>query len=104
MLDINDLRGYYNSIVHTMHVLERCYQRNISPDDIEHAIVVGEIIEQYPDDFPNPSCLIFGYTESNKPIHIVIGSDGNCAKIITAYFPSAEKFEDDLKTRKGASK
>jgi len=48
--------------------------------------------------------LIFGYTQSNKPLHIVVGSDENCAKIITAYLPTTEKFEDDLKTRKGALK
>jgi len=71
---------------------------------IDRMLMVGEIIEQYPDDFPNPSCLIFGYTQSNKPLHIVVGSDENCAKIITAYLPTTEKFEDDLKTRKGALK
>ena len=61
----------------------------------------GEIIEDYPDDFPHPSCLVFGYAVNNKVIHVVVGNDGEYIYIITAYFPNTAKFEDDLKTRKG---
>ena len=35
-------------------------------------------------------------------IHVVVGNDGEYIYIITAYFPNTTKFEDDLKTRKGA--
>ena len=62
--------------------------------------MTGEIIEQYPDDFPFPSCLIFGYTMDNRVIHVVISSEGSCGRIITAYIPNTEKFESDLKTRR----
>jgi len=48
--------------------------------------------------------LVFGYGTSNgeakKPIHVVIGSDGEYVWIITAYIPNNIKFEDDLKTRR----
>lgn len=37
----------------------------------------GEIIEEYPDDFPYPSCLVFGHTKENEILHIVVGSDNN---------------------------
>ena len=59
------------------------------------------IIEDYPDDFPHPSCLIFGYTVNNKIIHVVVSMDKESIGIITVYYPSTEKFESDLKTRKG---
>ena len=35
------------------------------------AIQSGEIIEDYPDDKPYPSVLIFGRTREGRPIHIV---------------------------------
>lgn len=60
----------------------------------------GEIIEEYPNYWLNPACLIFGYSTDNKIIHVVVGVD-NYIHIITAYFPDTGKFESDLKTRKG---
>lgn len=60
----------------------------------------GEIVEQYPDDFPFPSCLIFGYASDNRIIHVVISDEGESGRIITAYIPNTTKFENDLKTRK----
>lgn len=83
------------------HCLERMQERDISRADIKKCIANGEIIEDYPDDFPHPSCLVFGYTVNNKVIHVVVGTDEKYIYIITAYFPNMIKFEDDLKTRKG---
>ncbi|MCM1160972.1 MAG: DUF4258 domain-containing protein [Roseburia sp.] len=60
----------------------------------------GEIIEDYPDDFPHPSCLIFGYTINRKILHTVVGSDSEYLYIITAYYPNTKKFMEDLKTRR----
>lgn len=59
----------------------------------------GEIIEQYPEYWLNPACLIFGYSINNKITHIVVGLD-TYVHIVTAYFPTAEKFESDMKTRR----
>ena len=84
----------------SVHCFERMQERNISRGDVKNCILNGEIIEDYPNDFPYPSCLIFGYTIKEKVIHVVAGSDGEYIYIITAYFPNKEKFEDDLKTRK----
>jgi len=33
--------------------------------------VSGEVIEDYPDDQPYPSCLVFGRTQSGGPLHVV---------------------------------
>lgn len=83
------------------HCLERMQERDITRADVKNCLNNGEIIEDYPDDFPHPSCLVFGYTVNNKVIHVVVGNDGGYIYIITAYFPNTAKFEDDLKTRKG---
>lgn len=102
MLDIKKLCKLYedDKIFFTAHVLQRCKQRNIRPQDIRNCVNTGEIIEQYPDDFPDPSCLIFGYSLNDKILHVVVSCNGESAKIVTAYYPSNDKFENDMKTRK----
>ncbi len=84
----------------TAHGLERLQERDISTDDIKMCIAEGEIIEDYPDDFPLPSALIFGHTVSGKVLHVVAGTDDENIFVITAYYPTTDKFEDDLKTRR----
>ena len=68
--------------------------------DVENCIILGEIIEDYPDDLPQPSCLIFGYTLNARALHKVVGTDKNMLYIITAYYPNTKIFMDNLKTRK----
>ena len=81
--------------------ISKTREREVSINDVESCLQTGEIIEDYPDDFPYPSCLIFGHTKENKILHIVVGSDSSNLFFITAYFPSTDKFENDLKTIKG---
>lgn len=96
---INNL--YENSkIKWSAHCLERMQERDISIDDVGNCIKSGEIIEDYPDDYPNPSCLIFGYTIKNCILHVVVGTDGTTLYIITVYFPNTTIFMEDLKTRR----
>lgn len=103
-MDIKQLQRLYNvsgsNIKWAKHCLERLQERDISINDVESCLQTGEIIEEYPDDFPHPSCLIFGYTRGNKVLHIVVDLDGNTIFFITAYYPDTAKFETDLKTRK----
>ena len=100
-LDILELRKLYaNDMVFlTAHCSLRLDQRAITEDDIKAALNNGEIIEQYPDDYPWPSCLILGYY-NNRPIHICMGSSGEAAKLITAYWPDPMKWTDDFRQRK----
>lgn len=102
MIDIEKIRGYYeiDKILFSNHALERIRQRGIKQRDIKNCIMSGEIIEQYPDDFPFPSCLIYGVDANKKILHVVASDEGTASRIITVYYPSTEKFNNDLKTRK----
>lgn len=104
-MDIKQLQRLYNisdsNIKWAKHCLERMQERDINIDDVESCLQTGKIIEDYPDDFSHPSCLIFGYTKENKILHIVVDSNSDTIFFITAYFPDTDKFEKDLKTRKG---
>lgn len=89
-----------DSIILTNHALVKMKERGIEYNAIETAILSGEVIAQYEDDKPYPSCLIFGYTAYNEPLHVVASVNENVLWIITAYFPSMNIWEDDYKTRK----
>ncbi len=84
----------------TGHMLKRLLQRGISQDSVVQAVLSGEIIEQYPDDYPYPSCLLLGHTATGDALHVVCGQ-GDCEVwMITAYYPDFAEWEDDLKTRR----
>lgn len=102
MINIENLRKYFESddVLISAHASMRFYQRNIKIKDIKFAVKNGEIIEQYDDDFPFPSCLILGKTDDNKFLHIVMSDEGSVARVITSYFPDKNRWQDDYKTRK----
>jgi len=102
MTDIKDIKervrqGKYRiSFTHA----EKLRQREIEIRELEEALSIGKIVEDYPDDPRGPSCLILGYTQKGRPLHIVCGIMGVELLIITAYEPSPEERESDWKTRR----
>ena len=84
----------------TNHCIVRLFQRNISQEDIENALLNGEIIEEYENDYPYPSCLVYGIDLNNKVLHVICGTSETELWVITAYYPDNIKWKDDLKTRK----
>ena len=88
-----------NSLRWTNHVAVRLIQRNIYPDDVIYALMNGEIIEQYQDDYPYPSCLVNGLTRDSQPLHIVCGFGMGELWLITAYTPDAREWTPDFRTR-----
>ena len=87
----------------TNHSLTRLLQRGIVLADVIDAVQSGEIIESYPNDYPYPSYLILGVTLQTRYLHVVSGLAVQDVWIITAYYPTRDKWEADLKTRKGCS-
>jgi len=52
------------------------------------------VFEQYPDTGRGESCLVAGFTDSGKPVHIVCGKMMNHLAIITVYIPSPPKYKN----------
>jgi len=101
-ISIDELRILCNDgkIKWTAHIAVRLQERDINPSDVRNCIETGEIIEQYTDDYPYPSCLVLGATVENKSLHVVIGVGSGYLWLISSYFPDISKWESDLKTRK----
>ena len=101
MADIKAIQAVFKegTYVFTNHGSDRAAKRLIRASEIEHAILNAEVIEDYPNDKYGPSCLLFGYSATNRPLHIQVSYPPN-VKIITVYEPSLDEWETDLKTRK----
>jgi hypothetical protein len=69
-------------------------------DDVVDALSNGEIIEQYPNDYPFPSCLVLGRTKAGRALHVVCGSNGVELWLITAYFPNPAEWTEDYRHRR----
>ena len=84
----------------TLHAVERCIERNISPNDVKSAIMVGEIIEEYPDDKYGPSCLLYGETKEGEILHIQCSIEP--VWIVTVYDPTLMlgEWDDSYKRRR----
>lgn len=93
-----------NKLQWTNHILVRLLQRNIKITDVKEAILSGKIIEEYPDDYPHPSCLILGITLNKQFLHIVCGIDENLLWLITAYKPSINEWDETFTKRRRNTK
>lgn len=101
-VNLETLRSFCKDggIIWTDHTVKRMFQHGIYRRQVTDAIENGEIIEQYPDDYPHPSCLILGWDETGDPVHVVAGLGEAAVWIITTYYPDPEKWESDWKTRR----
>ena len=84
----------------TEHARRRLVERGITVNDIIRCIDTGEIIKQYEDDKPFPSCLILGTDVVGRYVHVVVSHDSEWIYLITAYHPDTNVWESDFKTRK----
>jgi len=68
----------------------------ISMAELEEAIGnQAEIIEDYPDDKYGPSCLVLGFTQAGRPLHVLCSYPSRpVLKIITLYEPDPNLWRD----------
>ena len=90
-----------NRVRITDHADEEAQSDHLFLKDIFNSVMKGEIIEDYPNDRPYPSCLIFGTARPKEPIHSVwaYNSDSKFAVLITVYRPDPERWVDWRKRR-----
>jgi len=79
------------------HAVDQSIIRNISVAEIEEALLgCSEIIEDYPDDKYGPSCLILGFSDQERPLHIQCSyPERPSVKIITVYEPDRNLWIDE---------
>jgi len=85
--------------IYREHALKRMFERDIPQNEVVDTVLNGEIIEEYPNDYPYPSYLALKFFK--KPLHVVFAKNetNNEIIIITVYYPSNDKWALDFKTR-----
>ncbi|PKO21625.1 MAG: hypothetical protein CVU38_13780 [Chloroflexi bacterium HGW-Chloroflexi-1] len=77
------------------HAFDQTILRFVSVQEVRAAIAHGEIIEDYPNDKYGPSCLILGFTQTGRPLHIQCSYPSrSLVKIITLYEPNPRRWVD----------
>jgi hypothetical protein len=90
----------YRDLLYRIHTRQSMFTRSISDECVEHIVQNGEAIEDYPHAFPFPAKLLLGWC-NDRPIHVVAAEDSSkhLVIVITAYEPTLNKWEPDMKTR-----
>lgn len=84
-----------NRFEFSKHALDQSILRKITIQELHEAILDGEVIEDYPEDKYGPSCLVFGRTKSDRPLHVQCSHPSReIIKIITLYQPDPEQWID----------
>ena len=82
------------------HAFKWAVERNISELEIRQAGEHANIIEDYPDDKYAPSCLVLGFTNARRPLHIQVSYvESDLLKIITIYEPDPQEWYDYTRRR-----
>ena len=81
------------------HALDQSILRRVTVQEVREAVSAAEIVEDYPDDKYGPSCLLLGFTSTERPLHIQCSyPTRSLVKIVTLYEPAADLWID-FKTR-----
>ena len=82
------------------HAVDRAILRGIRVQEIREAIRTAELLEDYPDDKYGPSCLLLGFTQTGRPVHIQCSYPARpVVKVITIYEPDPAEW-DGFRVRK----
>ena len=73
---------------------------DISLQDVFEALAQGEILEDYPEHRRGPCCLVGGFTERGRPLHVVCTTAQPMLIAITVYEPRPPKWPTPM--RRGA--
>jgi hypothetical protein len=88
-------------IIFSNHAVSQMFQRSISVDDVKFVLQNGIPVNEYPEDKPFPSKLLFAVCNT-RSLHVVCSENytENEVIVITAYEASSDIWENDFITRK----
>ncbi len=95
MLKIEWIREHVknNEYYFSKHGDQERQNDNLTITEVEQALLIGNILEQYENTGRGQCCLVAGFTKAGKPIHIICGTRGNWLVVITVYIPRPPKFK-----------
>lgn len=104
-----DLDSIYRAFLdHTYDFVPSGYakmrKRGLTVEQLDAAICddAPEVIEDYPEDQRGPSCLILGWADMARPLHVLIGygdEPGSYIDVITVYEPDEKQWYNHRRRR-----
>jgi hypothetical protein len=96
-MDIDRLKEAIASgrVTTSRHSLDEAANDDLFLGEIYDSVVrSGEVIEDYPNSYPTPACLVLGFNTMDDPIHSVWSYDQvrESAKLITVYRPAPDRW------------
>ena len=90
----------FKRAVFSGHAVRRMFEWGFQRDEVLDVLRNGEVIAEYPEDKPFPSCLLLGFS-ARRALHVVAALDRGTATchVITAYPPDPARWREDFKTR-----
>jgi hypothetical protein len=83
------------------HAFRRTVERNISEAEIRQAGASAQLIEDYPTDKYSPSCLLLGFTDDRKVLHLQVSrAETKLTKIVTLYEPNSQEWDVSFTQRR----
>jgi hypothetical protein len=76
----------------SLHAAEEALTEHITRAEIEAAMLGAQVLEDYPDWWLGPSCLVYGQTQTGRDLHIVASYSELPVTIITVYEPRQPKW------------
>ena len=84
------------------HADEEAHNDGLSYEEIVDSVRRGEIIEDYPEDRPYPSCLVYGENQKGEPIHSVwaYNEEKKATVLIAVYRPDPRRWTNWRKRKR----
>jgi hypothetical protein len=54
----------------SLHATEEALAEEITRSEIEAALLTAQVLEDYPDWWLGPACLVYGQTENQRDLHL----------------------------------
>jgi hypothetical protein len=71
----------------------------ITTSEVHDVVLEGDVIEDYAEDVRGHSCLMLGYGDGRRAIHVVCSPKDDYLAVITAYLPEKDEWSNDFRTR-----
>jgi hypothetical protein len=83
------------------HAERQMRRRGFSETEVLQALASGEVIEDYPDDYPDPSQLILAFV-GDRAVHVAVSYrvSRDAIIVLTVYEPTEDRWDDGFRRRR----
>ena len=99
ILDYIQQRSAQQDLRVTQHAQQEMAEEAIKLEDVLEAIETATIVENYPDHRRGACCLLSGWTQMGRSLHVVCSTAHEPLILITVYEPKAPKWVSPTKRR-----